>query len=286
MILLAGSTGYLGHYILKELQHKEADLRLIVRDKKKLPQQVLEKSTIDIITAELTNPKAIENSCQGVDTVISTVGITKQKEGLTYMAVDYQANLNLLEEAQRCGVKKFIYISVFNGDKLTHLKIGQAKEKFVNALKQSHLDYCIIRPTGYFSDMYNFYSMAQKGRCFVLGNGKTKMNPIHGIDLAKECVNAIHSEEVEIAIGGPNIYTYNKIAQMALSAAGKKAKITTIPLWISNSILFLLRTFTGSKTYGPIEFMLTVLSMDMIAPTYGNHTLKDYFEKQDMKKQT
>jgi hypothetical protein len=31
--------------------------------------------------------------------------------------------------------------------------------------------------------------------------------------------------------------------------------------------------------YGPIEFFITVLSMDLIAPQYGNHTLKKYFEE-------
>lgn len=34
-----------------------------------------------------------------IDTVISTVGITRQEDGLSYMDVDYQANLNLLEFA-------------------------------------------------------------------------------------------------------------------------------------------------------------------------------------------
>lgn len=65
------------------------------------------------------------------------------------MDVDYQVNINLLEEAIRNGVKRFIYISILNGDKLTHLKICKAKAKFVSALKNSGLDYCIVRPTGY-----------------------------------------------------------------------------------------------------------------------------------------
>ena len=57
---------------------------------------------------------------------ISTVGITNR---LNYMDVDFQANLNLLEEAKRSGVKKFIYVAVLNGEKLTHLKICEGKEK-------------------------------------------------------------------------------------------------------------------------------------------------------------
>ena len=66
--------------------------------------------------------------------VISTVGITRQKDGFTYMDVDYRENANLLSEAKRSGVKKFIYVSVLNGEKLSNLKICEAKERFVTEL--------------------------------------------------------------------------------------------------------------------------------------------------------
>ena len=45
---------------------------------------------------EITKPETIKEVCRNVDIVISTVGITKQKDGLTYENVDYLANLNLL----------------------------------------------------------------------------------------------------------------------------------------------------------------------------------------------
>lgn len=277
-ILLAGSTGYLGGYILKQLLRKGIGTRIIVRNEHKLPQSVVENNHSEIIKAELTHPEAVKNCCQNIDTVISTVGITKQKDGLTYMDVDYQANLNLLEDAKRNGVKKFIYISVFHGDRLTRLKICEAKEKFVGALKRSGLDYCIIRPTGYFSDMGEFYKMAERGRVFLFGNGEYKMNPIHGDDLAEICVNAIEAEEKEISVGGPQVLTYNQIAKIAFSIAGRNIKITHIPNGVRKTILFLLRTFTNSRVYGPVEFFMTILSMNMIAPEFGNHTLKEYFE--------
>lgn len=37
------------------------------------------------------------------------------------MDVDYQANINLLKNAQQAGVSKFIYVSVLNGEKLDNL---------------------------------------------------------------------------------------------------------------------------------------------------------------------
>ncbi|MCU7926841.1 MAG: SDR family oxidoreductase [Candidatus Thiodiazotropha sp. (ex Dulcina madagascariensis)] len=274
-ILLAGSTGYLGSYIAKELQKNAYFCRTIARNPEKLAQKDIE--TNEVLKAELTKPDSIKESCKGIDVVISTVGITRQKDGLTYMDVDYQANMNLLEEAKKSGVKKFIYVSVLNGEKLRHLKICNAKEMFVEQLKRSGLDYCIVRPNGFFSDMSEFFNMAKRGQVYLFGNGELKANPIHGEDLATVCVDAIDKSDKEVAIGGPEILSQNEIAMTAFEILGNEPKITHIPDGVRVAILKTVRLFTGSKVYGPVEFFLTVMAMDMLAPEYGKHTLKEYF---------
>jgi uncharacterized protein YbjT (DUF2867 family) len=274
-VLLAGITGYLGSYIAKELQKKAYTVRAIARNPKKLTQKNIE--TNKVIKAEVTQPDSIKESCKDIDVVISTVGITRQKDRLTYMDVDYQANMNLLQQAKMSGVEKFIYVSVLNGENLKHLKICDAKERFVEQLERSGLDYCIIRPNGFFSDMAEFYAMAKKGRIYLFGNGELKTNPIHGEDLAVVCVDAIEKTNQEIKIGGPETFTHNEIATTAFEAIGVKPIITHIPDWVRAAILKMVRIFTGSKVYGPIEFFLTVMAIDMLAPEYGKHTLKEYF---------
>lgn len=275
-ILLAGATGYLGGYITQNLIESGYETRLIVRNKSKTN---FDKTSFEIFEGQVTNPKSITGCCNGIDIVISTIGITRQKDGLTYMDVDYQANLNLLQEAKKAGVKKFIYISVFNGEKFRNLKICEAKEKFVDELKSSGLDYCIIRPNGFFSDMKDFLEMAKKGKVYLFGDGMYKFNPVHGEDLAKVCVDAIVSSEAEIEIGGPETLSQNDIATIALKAAGKKVKILHLPDWIRKFTLWSVRTFTSSKTYGPLEFFLTLMATDMIAPQYGNHKLEDFYKE-------
>ncbi len=276
-VLLAGATGYLGGYILEELLAEDYSVKVIVRNPAKLKQG--KNLSFEVVQAEITKPEEIKGCCEDVDVVISTVGITRQRDGLTYMDVDYQANLNLLEEAKKSRVKKFIYVSVLKGDKLTDLKICDAKEKFVQALMHSGLEYSIIRPNGFFSDITEFYNMAKKGQIYLFGNGEFKLNPIHGKDLAEVCVDAIDRADKVIEVGGPQTLTQNEIAYIAFDVLNKKPKITHIPDWVRKTILKLVRTFTTSKTYGPIEFFLTVLALDdMIAPEYGRHTLKEYFE--------
>ena len=229
-ILLAGATGYLGSHIAKRLIQNACDLRVIVRSPARLAEQGIEVE--DSVLAEVTRPKTLKGCCDGIDTVISTLGITRQKDGLTYRDVDYQANLNLLNEARENGVSKFIYVSVLNGDKLRHLKICDAKERFVEQLEKSGLEYCVIRPNGFFSDMSEFFTMAQRGKLYLFGSGTQKTNPIHGEDLAAVCVDAIETEEQEIKVGGPETLTYNDIARIAFEVAGTEPKIVRVPDWV------------------------------------------------------
>ena len=277
-ILVAGASGYLGKYILKELDNWKIPAIALVRDPEKLND--LNHGNIKIVKAEVTRPETLSDVCNGIDTVISTVGITSQKDGLTYMDVDYRANVNLLEEAERAGVRKFIYVSVIDGDKLRHLKITEAKERFVDALKASGLEYNVIRSNGFFSDLRDVLYMAKKGRVVIFGNGELKLNPIHGADLAEVCVRAIAQKDKEIVVGGPDILTQNEIAEMALYAWNKPPNIIHLPGWIRLLILNTAKIFLPEKRFGPLEFFLTLVARDLFATRHGTHRLQDFFNQE------
>lgn len=277
-IILAGATGYLGSHLVVKLLEQGYHFRAIARNVKKLQEMGLEKK--QIIKAEVTRAGSLRDKLQEAEVLISTVGITRQKDGLTYMDVDYQANMNLLEEAKRVGIKKFIYISAVNGDKMRHLKIMEAKEKFVDALITSGMNYTIIRPNGFFSDLKDFLEMAKSGRVYLFGDGNYKLNPIHGADLAKMILEHISGAEKEIEVGGPDILTQNEIAALALKALNKSVKIAHLPDWIRRGTIKALRTLTSSRTYGPYEFFLSMMAQDNIAPHYGIYRLKTFFREE------
>ena len=128
--------------------------------------------------------------------------------------------------------------------------------------------------------MLNYYKMAKQGRAYVFGNGNSQINPIHGKDLAEVCASMLDSSELEVDIGGPETFSHRQIAEMAFGVLGKKPKITSIPNWVKNIMLFGLRIFTSAKTYGPYEFFMTALTTDMIGRHYGEERLSEFFREQ------
>jgi uncharacterized protein YbjT (DUF2867 family) len=276
-VLVAGATGYLGQHLVKELKNRNYWVRVLIR---KESQKGLFAEVDDFYIGEITKPESLNNVCENIDWVFSSIGITRQKDGMTYMDVDYQGNSNLLSEAKKSNVKVFQYVSALGGENLRYLKIFEAKERFVDELKSSGLNYTIIRPNGFFSDMSDFLKMAKNGTVYLFGKGNFKLNPIDGADLAEVCVDKIISNENEINVGGPDVLTQNELAELALQAWKKKIKIIHLPDWIRKFTIWTMRTFTSSKTYGPIEFFMTAMAFDNIAPKYGKHKLEDFFNKE------
>ncbi|MFC1557067.1 SDR family oxidoreductase [candidate division KSB1 bacterium] len=278
-VLVAGATGYLGNFVVREFKERGYQVRALARNAAGLDniREYIDKEHI----GEATNPNSLLGICKNIDIVFSSIGITKQNDGLTYMDVDYQANKNLLEEALKAGVSKFIYVSVFNAEKMKNLKAIQAKLKFEDELKNSGLNYTIIYPNGFFSDMLEYLKMAEKGKGYVFGSGDHKINPIHGKDLAEVCVNAASGNDKEVKVGGPDIFTHNEILAIAFDIVDKPVKISKMPIWMRNFILSAVKTFTSVKTYGPMEFFMTVLAMDMATPAYGKYHLRNFFLEQE-----
>jgi len=276
-VLVVGATGYLGKFVVKELKACGYWVRALSRNHERI--EPVRQYVDEVILAEATKPETIRGLCKDIDIVFSSLGITRQKDGLTYMDVDYQANRNVLNAALIDNVTKFMYISVLNSDRLRHLEIVKAKERFAQELREADIEHIIVRPNGFFSDMAEFLTMAKRGRVYLIGKGEFRANPLHGADLAEACVKWFGSNGGEFDIGGPEILTQNEIALQAFEALKKEPKITCIPLWVKNLIVKFARILTPAKTYGPLEFFMTVLVMDMVAPTYGRHTIKEYFKE-------
>ena len=86
----------------------------------------------------------------------------------------------------------------------------------------------------------------------------------------------------DVNIGGSEKYTFRQIAELAFKVLNKKAKISSLPVWMIKIILPLMRTFTSSRTYGPVEFVMSIMTMDVIGEPYGKERLEDFFKQESL----
>jgi uncharacterized protein YbjT (DUF2867 family) len=274
-VLVAGSAGYLGGFVCRELTARGCFVRALARSPEKLSE--LRDSVDEIVEAEVTRPETLEHVCDGIDVVFSSVGITRQKDGLSFRDVDYQGNKNLLDVALRAGVQKFVYVSTVDGASHRDLDIVDAHETFVDDLRASGLDHTVVRSTAYFSDMGELLEMARKGRAWLFGSGTKRVNPIHGADLAIACVDAIEGCETEIIVGGPQTLTWREAAKLAFDVLGQPEKVSCVPQWSFGPLVRLARLF--NRHQGELlAFFTTMATTDLVALPTGTRTLEEHFK--------
>jgi len=278
-VLIVGATGYLGKYLVQECKRRGFWVRALARSPEKLDQ--LRDSIDDLFVGEVTKPETLEGVCDDIDVVISALGVASSRtnEKISQEEVDYGGNKNVLDRALSASVKKFIFVSFIVTPAYENLEITRIKRKFEQVLENSGLDYCIIRPTAFFADMKEILKLAQKGTVFLLGNGNYRGNPIHGIDLAQFCVDAIGRKEKELPVGGPDEYSYRKTAELAFNVLGKEPKIKTIPGWPLNGLLKLMKPFLSKRKYTSLQFLFCAMQSDALAPKFGTHSLEDFFRE-------
>lgn len=194
----------------------------------------------------------------------------------SFREVDWLGNRNLLEEAKRAGVQKFVYVSLAGGQSLAHTKYAEAHERFVQDLTSSGMDWSIVRPTGLFSFFREVLRMAQNGRAAVIGSGEARTNPIHESDAARACVQALRPGRLELCVGGPGIYTRKEIVHAAFAALGKTPRVHSIPAWAVAPVPALLGLF-NPRIAALVEFGIAVSQKECLAATYGTETLERYF---------
>lgn len=283
-VLVAGATGYLGKYAVQAFKQRGYYVRVLTRSKERLFESgpftapaLAPEDIDDIFIGEISKPDTLQGAMDGIDLVYSSVGISRQRDGLTFEQVDYQCNRNLIDLCQGSTVRRFLYVSMQGAENIMQLAITQAHEKVVADLKSSGLEYRIVRPCGYFSDMGVLYDMAAKGRSYLVGAGDNRMNPIHGRDLAEVCVETAEGDDLEVEAGGPDIMTQREAAALAFEVVGKPVKITVIPMWLARGLV----KFVGmlSTQFGDLaEFIVTAGEIDGVGPQRGTTTLKSYFE--------
>lgn len=279
-IAIFGASGYLGTYLVELARKFGFEPISFVRVNSHISSALQKNSEIRLV--DIRNPGTLVGQLDDCDYVISTVGITRQKDGLSYEDIDYQANMNILCEAQSAGISKFMYTSVFKGAQHQGVRLCAAKERFVKQLQVSGIDYCVVRPTGFFSDMLEFLQMAQTGRVHLFDKGMQRINPIHGQDLAQAMIDLFRIglpsfTQNEISIGGPKVFTYRQVAEHAFNVVGKPCKVTYYPDWLRRCILFLGKKCLSEPSFGPYEFFFTFAVVDMVAPKYGSRQLVDFF---------
>ncbi len=263
-VVLAGAFGKLGSDILLSLCKAGHEVVAADMVEKKVAGTEGKYSFVKI---DATDPKTLKGVCDGAQIVITTMGLTGSSTRFTNYDIDYQGNLNLLNEAVSAKVKSFVYISVIKADSDPKVPMIHAKALFEQKLKESGLTYVIFRPTGYFYDIAKvFWPMVTKGEVTLLGKKNYSCNVVDCPDFAAFIVEHMQDKNKTYSIGGKETFTYEEIARMFFKAAGKEPVIKRAPVFLFSLLARAAKKKKNGKE-AVIRFSKWTLTHDLVGDT-------------------
>lgn len=288
--MVAGATGSLGREVVRALaSHQTFKIRVAARDAGRL-QALKEWGPLDAKIVNFSWPESLVGLCEGVDTVIACVGASLALPGprgpsgrASFDEIDTRANLNLLFEAQRAKVRRFIYVAAQACPGFEHTRYILAQDAFCKALRASDLSHTVVRATGFFSAHAAVLDGAKAGMSAVLGDGSAKTNPISEADLAELCLSLVESGPEECPAGGPETFSRRQISEMAVRAwrppgDPRPIRIFQIPAILVAVLAKVLRLM-NPRLGDLLEFVSRVAVFDAVAQPRGTRKLEDYFKQ-------
>lgn len=238
MILVVGSTGFLGGEICRRLAAQGEAVRGLVRVTSN-PERVaaLKAAGVATVQGDLRQPDTLLEACEGASTVVSTATTTiSSQPGDSIPATDHEGQLNLVQAAKTAGVKHFIYISYSkNIEPADPCPLTVAKRSVEQALMNSGMDYTILRPSDFMqvwlSPMLGFdYPNA---RANIFGDGHARISYISLGDVAQyavECVNNPAARNAIFELGGPDALSPLEVVRTFEKINGKPFDLQFVPV--------------------------------------------------------
>ncbi|MBZ9632015.1 NAD(P)H-binding protein [Salegentibacter sp. LM13S] len=283
-ILIAGASGALGSEIVKLLSEEGRNLRVLTHSDEGVSK--LSKFTDDIWNVDAAKDAAgIKNITQNVNTVVSALGKSISlfaSPEISFYENDFKANKNLLDDAVRNGVQRFIYVSIKGADSEKDYSVARAHKLFENELSNSGLDYTILRPVGFYSGLNDLAIMAKRKLIPLIGSGEAKTNSIHPKDLAGVIISFLEKGPEIIEIGGPNIHSRLEMVQMIKEIIG--GKIIKIPEPVAKiSAKLGLTKILGKGIHDKLDYFTFITTNDMIGESKGEISFREYLNNLDLK---
>lgn len=270
MIFIVGGTGTLGQTLVRMLREQGKQVRVLVRAGSQAKAEPLRKLGAELVSGDIRDKASLERGCRGAEVVICCTSAGADRRPESRRMAEYQGPVNLLEAAKAAGVKQYIFTSTLFPRNPVGYKFVWAKLMAEEAIQQSGVPYTIFRPCGL------FYEIVQRGEPIVekfgffpvVGMATKRTQMLAMVDVARAFVNAIDNPEAinrTFELGGPEHATFDEYAATWTRVWGRKIKVIHLPVWLMNTIGFLMQPFNPSAMgiMELLEFSYDEMSCDM-----------------------
>jgi uncharacterized protein YbjT (DUF2867 family) len=259
MILVTGATGTVGAKLLPMLLERGDEVRVLVRDPRKLGRLRVEVRIALGDLVDLADPRVVRGALRGVSTVIHLAATIRDQPRAPVEELNGLATSRLLRAAERAGVEQFVFFSAIGATEVQRTRFFRAKALAERAVLDADLEATVFAPSIVYDRDDPWVRIMRRLALLpalpISGEGTAAFEPIWAGDAAAAIIGALDrsngSRRLELA--GPDRLTYDQIARLIARAAGRERPLVHIPLGIVHYGLAGLRRVVGDAAFATWE---------------------------------
>src|ERR1700691_5501285 len=212
-ILVTGGIGRVGSEVVKELQKRDADIRLLVR-KEEAPMP----AGVETAIGDLIDPVSIEKAMDGVDKLYLLNAVLPDE--LTQGLIAYDL-------AKKLKLHHVVYHSVFRVEHFKDVPHFASKFAIESAIREFDLPFTIIRPNYFFQNDASFKDLLTNMSVYPNPLGLVGISAVDIRDIAEAAAISLMSDKhfgKTYNVSGPAILSGPKAASIWSEVLGKEIK--------------------------------------------------------------
>jgi NADH dehydrogenase len=275
VILLTGATGVIGSELLPQLLSSGEDVRVLVREPKRLgPNRV----DVQIALGDLADPFSMRHAMRGVDTVVHLAATIRDQSRGSIEELNGLATVRLLRSAERAGVRRFAFFTAMNATDFQRTRFFRAKALAERAVRNSPLETLIFAPSIVYRPGDPWITLLERLSLLpavpVSGRGRAAYQPIWARDVAAAVASALSgngtaaikasatgtragsrngSRPDRYELAGPETLSYDGIVEAVLGASGRERPLFHVPLPFVKAGLKAVEAFSGTAAFATWE---------------------------------
>ncbi len=242
-VLVTGSTGYVGHYVVKALLAAGHSVVSVSRDAGKTKTASGAKlevfGNVEYRMGDVSNGNGLKEAMNGVEAVVHLVGIIAEKGLQTFSRVHVDGTRNVLEATKAAGVKRYLHMSALGASSNAVSGYSSSKFQAEELVRASGLDWTIFRPSLVFGVGDDFFGHVLKNLVSQapivpqIGDGMFLFRPIWVGDVAASFKQSLEKPDTIgkiFDLVGPKEFSFKELSALMQTVLGLKKPVVAVPL--------------------------------------------------------
>lgn len=234
-VLVTGGTGVVGNPAIDHLLERGHEVRLLSRHAEEDVR--LWEEGVEAYQASVADADSLRGAADGCDAVLHVAGIVEEDPPeVTFAQVNVQGTRNLLAEAERAHVSRFIYVSSLGAER-GESDYHRSKRAAEEAVRGYSGNWLIVRPGNVYGPGDEVISLLLKmvrtmPAIPMVGGGDQRFQPIYAEDLGEALALAVerdHPARECLEVAGLEITTTADILDRLERITGKNPPRIPVP---------------------------------------------------------